>query len=90
MFLQACIVPLLRAVEPIKIKVIHTIPRNYVKFNQCVGRAFHGPAVAERTQQAAGEGGLARTEVTREVNHEAGPEHACQRRTERECRRLVR
>ena len=84
-FFQARIVPLLRGVEPIKIKVIHTIPRNYVKFNQGVGGALHRAGVAERAQQAARERGLAHAEVAAEVNHQAGPQDAyeCRAQCER-------
>ena len=37
-------------IEPIKIKVIQVYARNYVNFNQRVGRAFDRPLVSERTK----------------------------------------
>ena len=89
MFFQARIVPFLWTIEPIKIKVIHTIPRNYVKFNQCVGRALHRAAMPERAQQAARERGLAHAEIAAQVNDQARTKDACERRAQGERRGLI-
>ena len=88
-FFQARIVPFLRAIESIKIKVIDTIPRNYVKFNQCIGRTLHRAGVAERTQQAARECGLAHAEVATEMNHQTRTQNARERCAQCECGSLV-
>lgn len=81
-FFQARIVPFLRVIEPIKIKVIHTIPRNYVKFNQRVGRALHRAGMPERAQQAARERGLAHAELATQMHHQARLQNACECRAE--------
>jgi len=81
-FFQTRIVPLLRAVESIKIKVIDTIPRSYVKFNQCVGRAFYRTAVSQRVQQPTREGGLACTEFPDQMQHQPGTQNGCERSTQ--------
>lgn len=75
---QAGIVPLFWMIESIKIKVIQTIPRNYVKFNQCVSRALHRAGVAKRAQEAAHQGGLPRTQLAMQVDDEPGREHVRQ------------
>lgn len=88
-FFEARIVPFLRTVESIKIKVIHTIPRNYVKFNQCVGGALYGAAMAQCAQQSASEGGFAAPEFAYEVNHQSGAQDLGKRSAERERGGLV-
>ncbi len=63
--------------EAIKIKVIYTNSRIFIRFDQGVRRALHPAGVAQPTQQAAGQRGFAGTQV-------AAQEH---RQPRRECRR---
>lgn len=89
MLFQTGIVPFFWLVESIKIKVIETIPRNYVKFNQCVGRALYRPDMTERAQEAADQRGLARPEFAVEVDDKTRNQHARQRSTQRKRCRFV-
>ncbi len=55
-----------------------------MKFNQCVGGAFHRAGVAQRTQQPADQRGLAAAELAFEPNDEAGHHDSSQRRAQRQ------
>ena len=69
---QPRIFKLFRMVETIKIKVIPVYARNYVNFNQCVGRALHRTPVAQCAQKRPGQRGLACAEVAIKPDHHAG------------------
>ena len=86
---QAGIVPLFWMIESIKIKVIQTIPRNYVKFNQCVSRALHRAGVAKCAQQAAHQGGLPRTQLAMQMDHKSRREYVRQRGAQQQRGRFV-
>jgi len=61
---QACLGPLARIAEAIKIKVQNEPTRGrLVRFHQRIGRAFDAPGHAQRAQQMAHKGRLARPQI---------------------------
>lgn len=69
---KPCIQKFIRVCESIKIKVIQRNSRNSIRFDQGVGGALYTALVAECSEQAACERGLACAEVATEPDHEAG------------------
>ncbi len=86
---QTSIDKLFRVVETIKIKVIPVYVRNYVNFNQRVGRAFHRPLMTERSKHGAHQRGLARAQVPVQPDHCACIEQRRQAPSQRNRRGLV-
>jgi epoxyqueuosine reductase len=59
-------------IESIEIKVIEVYSRNWMNFNQCVGRAFHRAGLAGCPQQSAHQGRFAGAEIAFEPDNAAG------------------
>ena len=87
---QTSIDKLFRDVETIKIKVIPVYARNYVNFNQRIGRAFHRPGMSQRSQQGTNQGRLPRAEVAIKPDHHAGSQQRRQLPPKRNRCRLIR
>lgn len=73
-FAKPCIRKLFWNVKSVEIKVIPVYPRNYVNFNQCVGRASHRAGVAHGAQQGADKRRFSGAKVPIEPDHHAGNE----------------
>ncbi len=80
---QTSIDKLFRDVETIKIKVIPVYARNYVNFNQRIGRAFHRPVMAPLTEHRADQRGLASAQVPIQPDHCSWVEQWCQALSQR-------
>ena len=88
-FVQPGIGKLFWIAETIKIKVIPVYARNYVNFNQCVSRAFHGAGVPQGPEQGAHQRGLARTEVAIEPYDHTGCKQWSELAAQRHGRRFI-
>ena len=64
--------------EAIKIKVIYTNSRIFIRFDQGVRRALHPAGEAQAAQQAAGQGGLAGAQVAPQEDRQAWGERRSQ------------
>lgn len=76
--------------ESIKIKVIQVYARNYVHFNQCIGRAFHRPGMSKPSQKGTSKGCFAGTEIAVEPDNHAGNQQRRQFTSKGDGRRLIR
>jgi epoxyqueuosine reductase len=81
-FIQTRIEKLFRLIEPIEIKVIEVYSRNWMNFNQGIGRALHRAALASGAQQSADQCGLAGTKVTFKPYHASGRDDGSQTATQ--------
>ncbi len=86
---QTSIDKLFRVVETIKIKVIPVYARNYVNFNQRVGRAFHRPVMSQLTEHRAHQRCLACTKIPVQPHHRACVKQRRQASSQRDCRGLI-
>lgn len=89
-FAKAGIFKLCWVIESIKIKVIPVYARNYVNFNQRIGRTLDRTAVAERTQQRAHQRGFSGTQLAVEPDDCARRQRGRELAPERDGRRFVR
>lgn len=63
---------LIRMDEAIKIKVIYDYSRIFIRFDQGIRRAFHLSGVTQASEQAAGQGRLARAQIADEMDRQTG------------------
>ncbi len=89
-FAKAGIVKLFWFIESIKIKVIQVYARNYVNFNQCIGRAFHRTSVSKPSQKGASERCFAGTKIAIEPDNHARNQQRRQFTSKGDGRHLIR
>ena len=84
-FVEAGLKKLFCMGETIKIKVIYTHSRIFIRFNQGIRRALDPAGEAQTAQQAAGQGGFSSAQITLQEDRQALRERGGQLCAGRQC-----